>query len=430
MVRLVTLAVSLLFSTVYARTATNHYIVINAGHLLDVKRGKITTAQTILVRGGTIEAVGSHNELKIPEQSTVIDLSKAWVLPGLIDCHTHIITDVDPGWENAPVKETTADSALRGARNALITLRAGFTTIRDVGASGFTDVSLMRAIDQNWIPGPRIYPSGHIIGITGGNADITGFAPGIRETGPKEGIADGVDEILKAVRYQLKQGAKLIKFCATAGVMSFEDSASAQQYSDEEIQALIQEAHRHGVKVAAHAHGAEGLKAAVRAGADSIEHGSLIDEEGIALMKARGTYLVPTIFTWYYDTNLVDWPEKIRAKSFLIDAQRKERQKAAISAGVKVAFGTDAGTYPHGLNAGEFKYLVEYGLTPMQAIQSATINAAELLGQSDKLGSLDPAKFADIIAVNEDPLRSIATLEKISFVMKNGVVYKSDGVAK
>lgn len=409
---------------------TNRFIVIRAGHLLDVKRGEIREKQLILIRDERIEAIGSEPAVRIPESAVVIDLGKSWVLPGLIDCHTHITGDVDPGWENAPVKETTADSALRGARNALITLRAGFTTIRDVGASGFADISLMRAIEQNWVPGPRIYPSGHILGITGGNADITGFAPGIRELGPKEGIADGVDEIVKAVRYQLKQGAKLIKFCATAGVMSFEDSASAQQYSDEEIKVLIEEAHRHGVKVAAHAHGPEGLKSAIRLGADSIEHGSLIDDEGIALMKARGTYLVPTIYCWYYDTNLVDWPEKIRRKSQLIDAQRQERQKVAIAAGVKVAFGTDAGTYPHGLNAKEFKYLVEYGLTSLQAIQSATINAAELLGQSDNLGSLDAGKFADIVAVNQNPLSNASALEKISFVMKNGVIYKSDGIAE
>jgi imidazolonepropionase-like amidohydrolase len=405
-------------------TSSTNRIAIKAGHFLDVVRGEVKEHQVILIEGEVIQSVAAEGSVTIPGNATILDLGEAWVLPGLIDCHTHLTLDVEPGWENIAVKETAPESALRGARNALLTLQAGFTTVRDVGAGFFADIALMHAIDKHWVPGPRMFPSGNAIGITGGHADWTGFNPGVMEGGPKEGIADGVDEILKAVRYQIKHGAKVIKFCATAGVMSFEDSAGGQQYSEEEMRALIQEAHRHGVKVAAHAHGAEGIKTAVRAGVDSIEHGSLIDEEGIALMKARGTYLVPTIFTWYYDTNLVDFPEKMRAKSRLIDSQRKAQQKAAISSGIKVALGTDAGTFPHGLNAGEFKYLVEYGLTPMQAIQCATVNAADLLGQSEKLGSIGGGRFADIIAVASDPLKDIDALKHVTFVMKGGVVYK------
>src|SRR5262249_31667346 len=240
--------------------ATNR-IAIRAEHVLDVIRGRVLERQVIVIEGEAIWSVGAEADVTIPAQTTILNLSNSWVLPGLIDCHTHLTGDVEPGWENLPVRETVAESSLRGARNALVTLQAGFTTVRDVGAPLFADVALMRAIDKKWVPGPRMFPSGNAIGITGGHSGWTGFNPGVMEFGPQGGIADGADEIVKAVRYQIKHGAKVIKFCATAGVMSFEDSAGGQQYSEEEMRALIQEAHRNGVKVAAHAHGAEGIKA-------------------------------------------------------------------------------------------------------------------------------------------------------------------------
>ena len=402
-------------------------LVLLVGHLIDVARGNVLNDQGILIEGDQIKSVASVDTLAVPSGAQTIDLSHSWVLPGLIDCHTHLTSDMYPGWENASVKETTAESALRGAKNAKLTLMAGFTTVRDVGAPDFSDVALMRAIDNGWVPGPRMFPSGNVIGITGGHADVTGFVPGVLELGPKGGIADGLPEILKAVRYQIKHGAKVIKFCATAGVMTFEDSAGGQQYSEEEMRALIEEAHRNGIKVAAHAHGAEGIKTAVRAGVDSIEHGTLIDDEGIALMKSHGTFLVPTMLTWYQDTNYYDiYPEKIRAKAKLVNSQRAEHHRKAIPSGIKIAFGTDAGTFPHGINAGEFTHLVEFGLTPMQAIQTATVNAAELLGQSERLGSIRPGAFADIIAIARDPIKDVGALATVSFVMKGGEVVKQD----
>ena len=221
-------------------------LVLLVGHLIDVARGNVLNDQGILIEGDQIKSVASVDTLAVPSGAQTIDLSHSWVLPGLIDCHTHLTSDMYPGWENASVKETTAESALRGAKNAKLTLMAGFTTVRDVGAPDFSDVALMRAIDNGWVPGPRMFPSGNVIGITGGHADVTGFVPGVLELGPKGGIADGLPEILKAVRYQIKHGAKVIKFCATAGVMTFEDSAGGQQYSEEEMRALIEEAHRNG----------------------------------------------------------------------------------------------------------------------------------------------------------------------------------------
>ncbi len=420
--------IAVLFGILPPTLAATNLVALKAGHVLDVRTGHTLDNQVILIQGDSITRVGPAVSTPIPDGATTIDLSQSWVLPGLIDCHTHLTMDVEPGWENAGVKDCVADFALRGAHYAQLTLQAGFTTVREAGAPFFADVALMRAVDKDWVPGPRIVPCGNPIGSTGGHADFTGFIPGVLEMGPKEGIADGVDEIRKAVRYQAKHGAKVIKVCATAGVMSFEESAGGEQYSEEEMRVLVHEAHRLGLKVAAHAHGAEGIKTAVRAGVDSIEHGSLIDAEGIALMKEHGTYLVPTLFTWYYDTKCSTFPEKMREKNRRVNGQRAETQKQAIASGVKIAFGTDAAVFPHGLNAHEFKYLVEYGLTPMQAIQCATLNAADLLGQSGKLGAIEPGKFADLIAVSADPLKSIEALQHVTFVMKAGIVYKQHAV--
>ncbi len=390
-------------------------IAVRAARLLDVQSGAIRSGQVVVIRGDRIESVGTA----VPADASVIDLGDVTLLPGLIDAHTHLTYEIEGDWVHREVTETAVDAGLRGVRNASRTLRAGFTTVRDVGAPGFADVSLMHAIDAGWIEGPRIVPAGHAIGITGGHCDVTGYAPGIAEQGPQEGVADGVDQAIAAVRYQAKHGARVIKICATAGVLSFDATVGAQQLSDEEMVAIVQEARRHGLKVAAHAHGAEGILAAVKAGVASIEHGSMINDEAIALMKRQGTYLVPT--TYLADAiDVTSFPPAIRAKAEYILPLAKANLSRAIRAGVKIGFGTDAAVYPHGLNAREFGALVRRGMTPIEAIRSATINDADLLGVSDR-GQIAPGMLADLIAVPGNPLTDVQVLERVSFVMKGGV---------
>lgn len=273
--------------------STNQTLVVRANRMLDVTSGRIIPNATVVIENGRIKSV---NPQTVPAGAQTIDLGDMTLLPGLIDTHTHLTFDIEGEWLHRAVTSTAGDDALRGARNARNTLLAGFTTVRDVGASDFVDVALMRATDQDFIPGPRIFPAGHSLGITGGHCDATGYAPGILEQGPEKGIADGADAAIKAARYQIKHGAKVIKICATAGVLSLEGPVGAQQFSEQEMRAIVEEAARHGVKVAAHAHGAEGIIAAVRAGVASIEHGSMLTDEAIALMKERGTYLVPTTY--------------------------------------------------------------------------------------------------------------------------------------
>jgi len=290
---------------------------------------------------------------------------------------------------------------------------------------GFADVSLMKAIDAGMVEGPRIFPVANAIGITGGHCDDTGWAPGVNERGPKDGVADGVDEAVKAVRYQIKHGAKVIKVCATAGVLSFDATLGAQQLSDAELQAIVQEATRHGLKVAAHAHGTEGIKAAVRAGVASIEHGSMLDDQAIDLMKRNGTYLVPTAYlltTFKFES----LPPPIAAKAKQVIPLAQASHRRAIRAGVKIAFGTDAAVYPHGDNAREFAVYVGYGMRPADAIRTATVNAADLLGVTDR-GVIAAGKLADLIAVRGNPLEDVRVLEQVPWVMKGGEVVKGAG---
>lgn len=389
---------------------------IKAARLLDVRAGRIVSGGVVVVQDGKIASVGAA----VPSGARVIDLGDVTLAPGLIDLHTHLTGDIEGNWVLRGVTEGAADAALRGARNAKATVEAGFTTVRDLGSGDFTDVALARAITAGFVPGPRIIPAGHSIGTTGGHCDTTGFAPGLLERDWRGGIADGPDDVLRAVRYQAKHGAQVIKICATAGVLSFESTVGAQQLSDAEMLSVVEEATRHGLRVAAHAHGTAGIKAAVRAGVTSIEHGSILDDEAIALMKDRGTYLVPT--TYLVDAIRMDaLPPPIRAKAESVLPVARESLRKAIAAGVRIAFGTDAGVYRHGDNARELAVYVRLGMTPIQAIRTATIVAADVLGVSDR-GAIEPGQLADLVAVPGDPLADVTAFERVRFVMVGGNV--------
>jgi imidazolonepropionase-like amidohydrolase len=389
-------------------------VVIRAARMLDLRSGRMINDAIVVVQGDRITQVGGP----APAGASVIDLGPATLLPGLLDAHVHLTGEIRPGFELAPVRETAADAALHGVVNARKTLLAGFTTVRNLGAGDFVDVSLMRAIERGEIEGPRIIPAGHAIGITGGHCDVTGFAPGVAVQDPLHGVADGVDQVVQAVRQQAKYGARVIKICATAGVLSFDATVGAQQLSEAEMRAVVEEAARHGLRVAAHAHGTEGIKAAIRAGVTSIEHGSMLDEEAIAMMKQRGTWLVPTrALGDLIDRNALPGP--IRAKADYVMPLAEASFRQAVAAGVKIAFGTDAAVLPHGLNAKEFAVYVKAGMTPLEAIRTATLNGAELLGLNDR-GEIAVGKLADLIAVPGDPLSDITVLERVSAVIKGG----------
>nr|MBA3890173.1 amidohydrolase family protein [Gemmatimonadaceae bacterium] len=388
-------------------------VVVRAARMLDVAAGRIVPDAVVVVQGGRITAIGGAS----PAGAETIDLGDVTLMPGLIDMHTHLTIDIEGNWVLRAVQTTAADDALRGARNARRTLEAGFTTIREAGSSGFVDVALMRAIDAGMIPGPRIIPAGHSIGITGGHCDATGFAPGLLEGDWRSGVADGVDDVLRATRHQIKHGAKVIKLCATAGVLSFEESVGAQQMTEAEMHAAVEEAARHGMKVMAHAHGTEGIKAAIRAGVASIEHGSLLDDEAIEMFKARGVWLVPT--EHLADAIALDaLPAPIRAKAESVLPRMRASHRRAIAAGVKVALGSDAGVYPHGQNGQEVVVYTRLGMTPIEAIRAATTSAAELLGVEDR-GTIAVGRLADLIAVPGNPLQDITAMGRVQFVMKD-----------
>ena len=406
-----------------AQSGSKEVVLIKAGKLIDVRGGRVLTDQAILIEGDRIKEVGpSASIVARAPGARVIDLSNATVLPGLIDCHTHLTSD--PGHTGyAGLGLSVPRQALIGAKNARVTLEAGFTTVRNVGAAGYSDVALRDAIDAGDVPGPRIDAAGPAVGVTGGHADNSLLAPEFHSSA--DGIADGVPALLNKVREEVKYGASVIKIVATGGVLSKGDSPEATQFSDEEIRAVVTEAHRLGRKVAAHAHGAAGIKQAVLAGVDSIEHGSFIDDEAIRLMKEKGTYLVPTLYLadWFMENaQRVGVPDFMIAKAKVVMPAARRNVAHAFKEGVKVAFGTDAAVYPHGLNAREFAVMVKLGLTPIQAIQSATVNAADLLGWSDTIGSIEQGRFADIIAVSGDPTADVTTLERVVFVMKGGRV--------
>jgi imidazolonepropionase-like amidohydrolase len=398
--------------------------LVRAAHLLDVKSGKLLDGQTIVVAGETIESIGPSAQVTAQAGDKVIDLGGMTVMPGLIDVHTHLTmnTDFDPFRE---VTSTDAKEAINGVVNARKTLMAGFTTARNVGAGGYTDVDLRDAINSGQVPGPHLLVSGPALGITGGHCDDNLLPFSYHQI--SDGVADGIAEVQRKVRQNIKYGADVIKICATGGVLSKGDDPQASQYTLEEMQAIVADAHRLGRKVAAHAHGAQGILWATEAGVDSIEHGSYIDDAAIAEMKKRGTYLVPTLY-------LEDWmiangnlPPFYHQKMLDTIAVAKGNIKRAMQAGVKIALGTDAAVYPHGLNAHELDvYVNQLGMAPLAALQTATVNAADLLGLTAKTGSLEPGKWADIIAVDKNPLDDVRVLQDVKFVMKAGVVYKGD----
>jgi imidazolonepropionase-like amidohydrolase len=407
-----------------AAAAADQLVAIRAGKLVDVAGAAVLRDQTIVIRGERIVSVGPSAQAVVPAGAQVIDLSSATVLPGLIDMHTHLTGDAAiHGYNGLGVSDTRA--ALYGVRAARLTLEAGFTTVRNVGASGFGDVALRDAINDGDFPGPRMRTAGYAIGIKGGHCDENLLPPEMDITG--RGVADGPWQARAKVREMAKYGADVIKVCASGGVMSKGDEPGAQQYTLEEMQALVGEAHKLGRKVAAHAHGASAIRDAILAGVDSVEHASLIDDEGIKLAREKGTYLVMDI---YNDDYILQ--EGIKAgmlqetidKEKVIGQQQRDNFRKAWQGGAKMAFGTDSGVYPHGDNARQFAYMVKYGMTPMQAIQAATINAADLLGWKDKVGSIAAGKFADLIAVQGDPLADVSELTRVSFVMKGGKVIR------
>lgn len=415
----------LLLSSVLVAKADSYHIQAKA--YLDVVNGELISPAVIVVADGVIQAINPDH---IPEQSTLIDLKDRYILPGLMDMHTHLDLDYVGNFDAIITQEPATKGALRSAKNAELTLMAGFTTVRNVGALHVTDeligASLAQAVDAGWIKGPRIIPAGHMITILGGHGDVTqGLVPSLLEPDYKMGVVSGADEALKAVRYQIKQGAKVIKMHATSGVLSLEDTVGAQQLSNEEMRVIVDEARRHGYKVAAHAHGTEGIIAAIKAGAASIEHGSMVDKEAIKLMKEKGVYLVPT-------SGLVDFvfkdvdkmPPITRKKAEETLPLAQENLQKAIKAGVKIALGTDSPLIPHGLNAKELSAMIKHGMTALEAIQSATLNSADLLGMKD-IGEIKTGYKADIIAVDENPMQNIKTLENVRFVMKAGQVYKN-----
>ena len=402
---------------------------IKAGGFIDVTNGSVLKNQIILIQDDSIIAVGST--ITIPKDAEIIDLSNATVLPGLIDCHTHITSEPGNDYYADIFRKGPVDNAIMAPTYAKRTLEAGFTTCRDVGAAAFVDVALRNAINSGDVEGPRLQVATLFIGSTGSHGDMNGFSPYLNFNMPAHmsGVADGIEGVREQVRYNIKYGADVIKFGASAGVLSEEESVGAPQYSQEEMNAIVDEAKRWGRKTCAHAHGTEAIKMAVKAGVSSIEHGSMLDDECIELMKQKGTYYDPTIFVGDYvvaEFSKKGYPEKILNKARMIIPVVGSSFSKAVKAGVKISFGTDAGVFPHGLNAKQFVYMVRSGQTPMQAIQSATVNAADLLGWSKKIGSIEKGKFADIVAVVGNPLDNISLLEKVSFVMKGGIVYKNE----
>jgi imidazolonepropionase-like amidohydrolase len=409
---------------------------ILAGRLFDAASDNVRENVVIAIEDDRIKTVASAADLKIPAGAKVIDLSQATVLPGMIDCHTHLGSRADRYNEIYNFKDTPFDHAFVAVLNARKTLEAGFTSVRDVGSDPFLAVDLRNSINEGLLVGPRVVASGPAISITGGHGDLNNFSPQTRVMMfPEErdfSLADSADQIRHVIRSQEKYGVDVIKILATGGVLSKGDSPGAPQFTFEELKAAAETAHMGGRKIAAHAHGTEGIKNAILAGIDSIEHASLIDDEGIRLAKEHGTYLVMDIYNDDYILNEAPkygLPTENLDKEKTLGRLQRENFRKAVQAGVKMAFGTDAGVYPHGDNARQFFYMVKFGMTPAQAIRAATSSAADLIGRAQSVGTIEAGKYADIIAVNADPLADVRALEHVDFVMKGGVVYKDTRVS-
>lgn len=425
----------LLVSSVVAAQQPAGVIAIKAGTLIDGSGGAPVNNAVIVIQGDRITAAGAG--VAVPAGARVIDLTGLTVLPGFIDAHVHLTGHIigDGDWQHIDVTDPPAAHALLGAAHAQQTLEAGFTTVRNVGAFRFTDLALRDAINAGWLPGPRVLGAGTSFGINGGHCDgSAGFAEGVlgRPAGGRieDGAADGPDEVREAVRYNVKYGADLIKICATGGVLSPADSVGVQQYTEDEMRAIVDAARMSERRVAAHAHGTTGIKAAVRAGVTSIEHGSILDAEAVALMKDRGTYLVPTLMAGEQVSELARsgrLPPAIAAKALSIAPRMARSFRMALDGGVKIALGTDAGVFPHGRNGHEFTLMARGGMTPMQAIVAGTRTAAALLGLEGHVGTIAAGAQADLVAVRGDPLADITLLERVDFVMKDGSVFKQDG---
>ena len=425
---LVILAVAMMQTVGQTQTNQAGPVFIKAGKLIDVRKGSVVADQFIRIEQDRIVEVGSIASwpANLPEGARVIDLSEATVLPGLIDSHTHLTSDPGQyGFESMGI--SVPRETLLGVKNSRITLNAGFTTVRNVGAGGFSDIALRDAIAAGKIVGPRIVACGPTISPTGGHGDVNELAPEFHYTA--DGVADGVPAVMQKTREIIKYGADCIKLVATGGTGSKNTSPNYGAFSDAELEAIVAEAHRLGRKVAAHAHGAVGIKQAVNAGVDSIEHATGIDVEAIELMKQHNTYLVPTIYLreWRSENaKRIGLPDYVIAKAEAVKKVAYPNLERAFASGVMVAFGTDSAVYPHGLNGKEFAILVKLGMTPMQSIQAATTQAANLLGRSDTIGSLEAGYFADIIAVQGDPTQNVSVLENVGFVMKDGKVFKNN----
>ena len=425
------LVILILNSIAVAQTQAPKITYILAGRLFDSTTDTVRQNVLITIEGERIKSVAANTSMQTPPGATVIDLSHYTVLPGLIDCHTHLDSRADRYSEINRFKDTPFDHAFWAVVNARKTLEAGFTTVRDVGSKPFLAVDLRNTINEGFIPGPRIVASGPGISITGGHGDLNNFSPQTRVSMfPDERnfqIADDANQLRHVVRAQVKYGVDVIKILATGGVLSKGDSPGAPQFTFEELKAAADTAHMAGRKIAAHAHGTEGIKNAILAGIDSIEHASLIDDEGIRLAKEHGTYLVMDIYNDDYILNeapKVGLPQENIDKERMVGRLQRENFEKAVKAGVKMAFGTDAGVYPHGDNARQFAYMVKYGMTPAQAIRAATSSAADLIGRQSDVGTIEPGKYADIIAVSQDPLADVKVLEHVDFVMKGGTIYK------
>ena len=414
----------IILSSVIAATAHADTVVVTADKMIDVLAGRIVDHPQVTIVDGRITAVGTQGAA-VPAGSRRIDLPGMTLLPGLIDMHTHITSD--PRYSGYRELEFTDNFwTVVGVANAKKTLEAGFTTIRNVGSDHFDDVAIKQGIEQGFVPGPRIVPATYAIGATGGHCDSTEFPPSISVPSPQ--IANGPAEIRATVRKLRKYGAEVIKFCGTGGVFSKTDSVGAQQYDLAEMKALVDEAHMLGLKVAVHAHGASGIKDAIRAGVDTIEHASLADQEAFTLAKQHGTWFSMDVYNDDYiqaegAKNGVF--KESMDKEKMIGLKQRQTFQAAVKAGVKMVFGTDAGVYPNGFNARQFATMVQWGMTPMQSIQAATANAAEALGRSSDVGAIAAGRYGDIIAVEGDPLADVSRLQSVAFVMKGGEVVKS-----